>query len=329
MSIVEKAIKKHRKSGKGGNKSVLSSGSTQETLRIQPSEEPALIPAEESMTDEGATLNLRSAAEEVTVDSIELEEDAEDGLPPLHKQRVLHLDFDALREASIVPADDLAPHMADEFRRIKRPLIANAFGKGVVPVENGNLLMLCSAFSGEGKTFTSVNLAMSLALERERTVLLIDADVAKPHISRALGIDHQLGLMDLLTDDSLDISDVLVQTDMPGLRILPAGTRHQYSTEYLASDKMQELMDELAGRYPNRMIIFDSPPLLQTSEAQVLAGLVGQVVMVIHAGKTPQAAVDAALELIDSNKSVNLILNKCRVKSSNDYYGGYYGQEYT
>ena len=87
-------------------------------------------------------------------------------------------------------------------------------------------------------------------------------------------------------------------------------------------------MDELAGRYPNRMIIFDSPPLLQTSEAQVLASLVGQVVMVIHAGKTPQAAVDAALELIDSNKAINLILNKCRVKSSNDYYGGYYGQDY-
>ncbi len=318
MSIVEKAVKKHRK---GGKKPSSDSSSTQESKQLQTREEPTLIPAhEEPDNDNGRTVQIPSAAEQFGDDG--------PGVPALHKQRVLHLDFDALREASIVPAEDLAPHMADEFRRIKRPLIANAFGKGVVPVENGNLLMLCSAFSGEGKTFTSVNLAMSLALERERTVLLIDADVAKPHISRALGIDQQLGLMDLLTDDSLDISDVLVQTDMPGLRILPAGTRHQYSTEYLASDKMQELMDELAGRYPNRMIIFDSPPLLQTSEAQVLASLVGQVVMVIHAGKTPQAAVDAALELIDSNKAINLILNKCRVQSSNDYYGGYYGQEY-
>ncbi len=317
MSIVEKAVKKHRK---GRKKPSSDSGDTQETMRLQNREEPTLIPAQEEKGDGSSTVQVQSAAAQ--------DDDGHTDVPALHKQRVLHLDFDALREASIVPAEDLAPHMADEFRRIKRPLIANAFGKGVVPVENGNLLMLCSAFSGEGKTFTSVNLAMSLALERERTVLLIDADVAKPHISRALGIDQQLGLMDLLTDDSLDISDVLVQTDMPGLRVLPAGTRHQYSTEYLASDKMQELMDELAGRYPNRMIIFDSPPLLQTSEAQVLASLVGQVVMVIHAGKTPQAAVEAALELIDSNKAINLILNKCRVKSSNDYYGGYYGQDY-
>ncbi|MEM7082320.1 MAG: XrtA-associated tyrosine autokinase [Pseudomonadota bacterium] len=323
MSIVEKAVKKHRKDGK--KPSGDASQKAQETVRLQPHEEATLIPAEES---------LEQTTEEATHDKhgrtiVPSGDDNNNGLPALHKQRVLHLDFDALREASIVPAEDLAPHMADEFRRIKRPLIANAFGKGVVPVENGNLLMLCSAFSGEGKTFTSVNLAMSLALERERTVLLIDADVAKPHISRALGIDQQRGLMDLLTDDSLDIGDVLVQTDMPGLRILPAGTRHQYSTEYLASDKMQELMDELAGRYPNRMIIFDSPPLLQTSEAQVLASLVGQVVMVIQAGKTPQAAVNAALEMIDSNKAINLILNKCRVQSSNDYYGGYYGQEYS
>jgi len=316
MSIVEKAVNKHRKrgGGKGGDdgKKNSNSGSSRR--------EPTLLPAEEIIEEDvvGGTGTVR-----IVADAQQTEDEF-----MLPKQQILHLDFDALREASIVPPEDLAPHLADEFRRIKRPLIANAFGKGVVPVENGNLLMLCSAFSGEGKTFTSVNLAMSLALERERTVLLVDADVAKPHISRALGIDGQLGLMDLLTDDDLDISEVLVQTDMPGLRILPAGQRHKYSTEYLASDKMQDLMDELSGRYPNRIIIFDSPPLLQTSEAQVLASLVGQVVMVIHAGETPQAAVDAALEMIDSNKAINLILNKCRVKSSGEYYGGYYGQEY-
>lgn len=324
MSIVEKAVNKHRKSGGGGRKGPDKSGGDKKAKKnlvddsLRP--EPTLLPADERKELESGT---------GTVQILPESEQAEAEFPLLEKRQVLHLDFDALREASIVPPEDLAPHLADEFRRIKRPLIANAFGKGVVPVENGNLLMLCSAFSGEGKTFTSVNLAMSLALERERTVLLVDADVAKPHISRALGIDKQQGLMDLLTDDNLDISEVLVQTDMPGLRILPAGQRHQYSTEYLASDKMQELMDELAGRYPNRIIIFDSPPLLQTSEAQVLASLVGQVVLVVHAGSTPQAAVNAALEMIDPNKSVNLILNKCRVQSSSEYYGGYYGQEYS
>ncbi|NNF16584.1 MAG: AAA family ATPase [Gammaproteobacteria bacterium] len=316
MSIVEKAVKKHRKDGKkstgpGGSESVELQKNNGEAKQV-----PTLLPAEESLeTGDGGALGMLVSDDEM--DAIHL-----------RKRKVLHLDFEALRDASIVPAADLAPNLADEFRRIKRPLIANAFGKGVVPVENGNLLMLSSAFSGEGKTFTAVNLAMSLALERERTVLLVDADVAKPHISRALGIDQQPGLMDLLMDSTLDIADVMVQTDMPGLRILPAGSRHQYSTEYLASDKMQALVDELSGRYPNRIIIFDSPPLLQTSEAQVLGGLVGQVVLVIHAGSTPQAAVDCALELIDSTKAINLILNKCRVKSVNDYYGGYYAKEY-
>lgn len=326
MSIVEKAVNKHRKNNKKSGKSG-EPDSKDSVLEDRDRQEPTLLPAEETPSAErSGTIRIiqEDAEEESSVAAIEVDDEEYD----FHKQQVLHLDFDALREASIVPPADLAPHLADEFRRIKRPLIANAFGKGVVPVEKGNLLMLCSAFSGEGKTFTSVNLAMSLALERERTVLLVDADVAKPHISRALGIDQQPGLMDLLMEDHLDISDVLVQTDMAGLRILPAGQHHQYSTEYLASDRMQGLMDELAGRYPNRLIIFDSPPLLQTSEAQVLASLVGQVVMVIQAGATPQSAVEAALELIDPTKAINLILNKCRVKSTGEYYGGYYGKEY-
>ncbi|MFK8017451.1 MAG: XrtA-associated tyrosine autokinase [Gammaproteobacteria bacterium] len=241
---------------------------------------------------------------------------------------LLVLDFEQLREASIVPPEELAPNLANEFRRIKRPLIKNAFGKGEEQIEQGNLIMLCSALSGEGKTFTSMNLAMSVALERERTVLLIDADVAKPHISRALSLDKRKGLMDLLVDRTLDIGEVLVQTDMPGLRVLPAGTQHEYATELLASERMEELMTEIAGRYQNRIVILDSPPLLQTSEAQVLTGLVGQVVVVVHAGSTPQSAVEGALELVDPTKHVSLILNKSRISTGGDsYYGGYYGQD--
>lgn len=314
MSIVEKAINKHRK-----RKSKDRDDGRQRLNNVDAEvrQEPTLLPAEEKR----GTGTVRILASESPVPE-------EAGERELLKNQILHLDFDALREASIVPPENLAPHLADEFRRIKRPLLANAFGKGVVPVENGNLLMVCSAFSGEGKTFTSVNLAMSLALERERTVLLIDADVAKPHISRALKLDNQLGLMDLLMNDELDLSDVMVQTDMPGLRVLPAGTRHHYATEYLASDKMQKLMEEISGRYPNRMIILDSPPLLQTSEALVLASQVGQVVLVIHAGETPQSAIQAAIEMIDPGKAINLILNKCRAKSDKEYYGGYYGQDY-
>ena len=133
--------------------------------------------------------------------------------------------------------------------------------------------------------------------------------------------------MDVLVNRDLDIADVLVQTNMPGLRVLPAGQSHDYATELLASERMQEVMGEIAGRYPNRLVILDSPPLLQTSEAQVLAGLVGQVVVVVHAGSTPQSAVESALELIDSSRHVSLVLNKSRISSGGDhYYGSYYGQ---
>ena len=304
MSIVEKAVGKHLQNHgrrKAGKKPAAALGDESSAR---------LLPVEEHVDpDFGRAIPLPEGDGGVSND-------------------LLVLNFDELREASIVPPEELAPNLANEFRRIKRPLLKNAFGKGDDKIEKGNLIMLCSALSGEGKTFASMNLAMSVALERERTVLLIDADVAKPHISRTLGLDKRKGLMDLLVDRTLDIGDVLVQTDMPGLRILPAGTQHEYATELLASERMEELMTEIAGRYQNRIVILDSPPLLQTSEAQVLTSLVGQVVVVVHAGATPQAATLSALELVDPSKHVSLILNKSRITTASDsYYGGYYGQD--
>ncbi len=239
----------------------------------------------------------------------------------------INLDYEMLRSIGVLPPENLSNQIADEFRRIKRPLLANAFGKGVEEVENGNLIMLASALSGEGKTFTALNLAMSVARERERTVLLIDADVAKPHISRMLGLESRPGLLDLVIDDKLDLGDCLVTTDVPGLRILPAGQRHSHATELLASDKMEALVSEIANRYPDRIVVFDSPPLLQTAEAQVLSLLVGQVVMVVAAGATKQTAVETALEMLDPSKTINLVLNKSTTAPTSDYYGGYYGYQ--
>ncbi len=234
---------------------------------------------------------------------------------------------DDLRAKGVLAPEEMTAEIAEQFRRIKRPLLANAFGKGVMPVERGNLIMLSSALSGEGKTFSAVNLALSIAQERDRTVLLVDADVAKPHISRIFGLQDRPGLLDLVLDNDLDVGDVLAHTDIPGLNLLPAGRRHEHATELLASERMEDLMEELAGRYPDRVIVVDSPPLLQTSEAQVLSSLVGQIVLVVQAGQTPQAAVDSALEMLDDEKAINLVLNKSRMPGGGDYYGGYYGQE--
>src|SRR5690606_24955136 len=163
---------------------------------------------------------------------------------------------------------------------------------------------------GAGKTFCSVNLAVSISLERDLNVLLVDADVAKPHISRAFGLENAPGLIDLLLDEAVDLSDVLVRTDLNDIQLLPAGRSHPEATELLASDRMSDVVDELATRYADRIVLLDSPPLLVTSEAQALAGHVGQIALVVEAGRTTQVALEQTLETLDTDKAVNIVLNK-------------------
>lgn len=240
----------------------------------------------------------------------------------------LHVNFEMLAEQGLFPPDEFASRIADEFRRIKRPLIANITGKTATRVERGTRIMVASALRGEGKTFTSFNLALSLALEQDFSVLLVDGDVAKRDLSAQLGLDDQPGLIDVLADPRMSASEVIVSTDVMGLSILPAGRRNPLSTELLASRKMEYLLDELTRTIPNRIIVFDSPPLLATSEAQVLADSMGQIVFVVSAGKTQQHDVAAALETLDQSKSINCVLNRATASDADDYYGDYYGSYY-
>ena len=233
-----------------------------------------------------------------------------------------HIDQNELiRSGLLAPLDHAVP-VADEFRRIKRPVLANARQGFAEATDHMNVIMLASALPNAGKTFCSVNLAVSVSLERELNVLLIDADVAKPHISRAFGLENRRGLIDLLEDDSIDIADLLVRTDLNGVQVIPAGRSHAQATELLASDRMTEVVDEIATRYSDRIIILDSPPLLVTSEAQALAMQVGQVVLVIESGKTSHQTVRQVLEVLDREKAINFILNKSRRTVTQDYYYG-------
>src|SRR5206468_7896557 len=166
---------------------------------------------------------------------------------------------------------------------VKRPIIRNALERGETKVRNGNLVMVTSAIPSEGKTFTSINLAMSMAMEYDSRVLLVDGDVAHPSFPAMLGTPHAPGLLDLLTREEIDVSDALVKTNVERLTLLPAGSRQRRSTELLASEQMAALLRELSSRYPDRIIIFDSPPLLATTEARVLATHMGQIVMVVAA----------------------------------------------
>lgn len=239
-------------------------------------------------------------------------------------ESVLTLDHALLQDARIIAVGDEVSRVNDEFRRIKRPLLANVAGRSAHPVEHANIIMITSSVAGEGKTHTSINLALNIAREVDYTVLLVDADVIKRQTSELLGIAKQPGLVDLLHDDRLKVGDVMLRTDVPRLAIMPAGECHPQAAELLSSHEMQRVVDELSSRYPERIIIFDSPPLLATSEAQVLAELMGQIVLVVEAGRTSPRMVEEAVAVLHKSKPIGLVLNKSRQKMTSDYYGGYY-----
>jgi protein-tyrosine kinase len=236
----------------------------------------------------------------------------------------LKLDYISLRRNGVIAPDEMASRVSDQFRRIKRPLLANVTGKGGYSAEHGNLIMVTSSVAGEGKTYTAINLALNVARELDYTVLLVDADVIKRRTSELLGIADRPGLVDLLHNDRLQVCDTLLRTDVSHLVVLPAGQCHVYATELLSSHEMRRLVNELSARYSDRIVIFDSPPLLATAEAQVLAEAVGQIVLVVEACRTPPSAVEEAVATLDKSKPIGLVLNKSRQALAADYYGNYY-----
>jgi protein-tyrosine kinase len=226
-----------------------------------------------------------------------------------------------------VASDHLTPQIAEEYRRIKRPLLANAFGKGALQVDRGTLIMVTSSVPGEGKSRTSINLTRSIALEPDHTVLLIDADVAKAQVSRMYQLEKQHGLTDILSQH-LNPDELIWATDHPDISVLPVGGRHPHSTELLNSNEMEQLITRLAEQDPSRVLILDSPPVLATNEPQVLARMVGQIVLVVEAGRTPQHVVKEAVAALDPARAIGLVLNKSQYSVGGDYYGHYYGGYY-
>jgi exopolysaccharide/PEP-CTERM locus tyrosine autokinase len=246
------------------------------------------------------------------------------------ERKQVKLDLDGLKGAGLVdPRAEETNRTAEEFRSIKRPLLMNVRGQGATVVDNANMIMVTSALPREGKTFTAINLAMSIAMEMDKTVLLVDADVAKPDVTSRLGVQAEKGLIDVLLDKGLMLSDVLLKTDIPNLTLLPAGRKHVHTTELLASEHMRQLVLEISSRYSDRIVIFDSPPMLLTNEAHVLAGLMGQVVVVVEESSTPQHMVKEAVDMLDANQIVGVVLNKGHRFDEAGRYGGYgYGYGY-
>ncbi len=246
-----------------------------------------------------------------------------------HSKKV-EIDLEQLVKLGMVSPHTDRSNISEEFRRIKRPLLDKIFKDNSNDAKHKNLIMVTSSLPGEGKTFCAVNLAISIALELDHTVLLVDADVAKPSVGRYLKTTNELeenkaGLMDILLDKNLDLSDVMLRTNIDKLTLLRSGRNHKHATELLASHAMSTLLDEIATRYPDRVIIFDSPPLLLSTEARALASKMGQIALVVEAGSTTQNAVKDLLSQLKTNNNVSLIYNKAQPHEGTGFYGDYYG----
>ena len=233
------------------------------------------------------------------------------------------LDRGMLRAAGLLPPESDANMLARQYRKIKHPLIAQAMGRGVPRAPKGYLIMIASAMPGEGKSFTAVNLALSLALEKDIRVLLVDADVAKPQLSHVLGLEKEQGLLDALREPDLDVETLVRATDVPTLSFLPAGIGSDEATELLSSSRMEQLAERFGESDERRIVVFDSPPLLQTTESPALARIAGQIVVVVRAESTPQPVLLDALESLGDHPAVSLVLNQSTQTVSSSYY--YYG----
>lgn len=308
MSLVERALKKIQESRTQApaSSTVLLPGAGRGATPVQ---QPIQQPTQQS------TAAAAAAARVSPVPKLET-------IPP---GRVVHIDHDALRQVELLPPPGQERQLAGEYRHIKRPLIANALGRGVPKVPNGHIMMVASAMPGDGKTFTSINLALSLALEKDLSVVLVDADVSKAHLSRTFGVHNERGLMDLLRDEQLDAESAILPTDVPGLSVLPAGKTSDTAPELLASARMELVVSQITARDPRRIVLFDSAPLLITAEAMALAGFAGQIIMVVRAGVTPQSAVLDAIDLLGEGKTIGLVLNQSDEQTRSGYYYQYYG----
>ncbi len=203
--------------------------------------------------------------------------------------------------------------LVEHYRRIKRPLIFNVEGDGRLSGRFRNRIMVTSSFPDEGKTFNSLNLSISMAAERERKVVLIDADMKQSSIQEILEVEDRIGLIDYLDGSLSSIGDIVHRTSIDNLMVIPSGGEgHAYSAELIAGKAMNELLEEVELVYPEAIVVLDTPPLMVSSESVALMRLVGQVVVVVGSGQVNQRDLLSTLSMIDETKLAGLVLNKVR-----------------
>ena len=242
-----------------------------------------------------------------------------------HSHGVAAIDRDALARAGFVVPGAPATGLAEEFRLIKRQLLAAIERRVSMPEEKRRSVLISSGQSGEGKSFCSINMALSLAGERDVEVLLVDADFPKPDVLRTLGIEGGPGFVDAISDPDADPESFVIRTDVRGLSILPAGAKTNNVPELLASERTREVLARLVAANKKRIILFDSPPALVASPASVLAGHVGQVLVVVRADQTTEADLRETIALFSGCDHLSLLLNGAGIAVTGRKFGSYDG----
>ncbi len=275
---------------------------------VEASADVEKAPVDGTSTSLGSAPRLRSERERETP-----------SIAPIDKLRLRD-------EGFIVPEAPIGA-LAEEFRLVKRQLLLRSDTEGRVPSAKDRMILVCSAQPNEGKTFCAVNLALSLASERDNEVLLVDADVAKPEVLSTLGIAGSAGLIDAIADPRADVERFIIATDIPKLSVLPAGKATHDDTELLSSARAAQVIASLATSNPRRIVILDSAPALAASPAAVLAHRVGRILMIVRADRTTESNLRDAIALLDGCPDIALLLNGSSFFGTNRTYGSYYGSE--
>ena len=297
MSIIEKAINK----------------------QVQHSDSKPLSTVERAQQRTPREIAIESAVPVATATVTEAAE-------PAPYKASIELDLSELEKKNFVSLSSERRLINEEYRVIKRKLINNAFGALSSTLKHPNLILVTSSRPGEGKTFSAINLALSIALEQDKTVLLVDSDVLRPSVSKSLNIKYDIGLTDYLLSDEIQVSDIMLSTNVERLKIITAGRPHHLSTELLASERMLMLANEFASRYPDRIVIFDAPPLLGVNETAVMASMCGQAVVVLEENRTKIAEIEQAVSLLPKDIATGFLINKAHRNQGKGYgYGYYYG----
>lgn len=308
-------------------------------LRPATSAVPIVVPEEEPLTltelapelppvEAVPAIEVTPVAEAAPVVEIAATQPANSA--PRSRRRQAPIDRIALREGGMLVPGDRVTALAEEFRMVKRQLLltarAVAAKDGAKAADHARMILVCSAHPDEGKTFCAINLALSMAAEKDMEILLVDADFAKPDVLGRLGLAEGPGLLDALAGAVDDVEDCIIDTDVPQLSVLPAGTRTNGDTELLASDRARAILDGLAKANPRRIVIFDSPPALAASPASVLAMHAGQAMLVVRADRTSESDLREAVNVLDGCEQIQLLLNSVSFQPGGRRFGNYYGE---